>query len=91
MPIPTEPIGSIPRPVKLIEAIRACGDGTDPRLDPLYDVAVRETIEELEATGSPLITDGEQRKFHRVRGCFTTSGLTSEERALLAVPCVPGR
>src|ERR1700738_2982282 len=33
MPIPTEPIGSIPRPVELIEAIRACGDGTDPPLD----------------------------------------------------------
>jgi len=62
--IPTEPIGSIPRPVKLMEAVSALGDGTDPRLDPLYDEAVRETIQQFEATGSPVITDGEQRKYH---------------------------
>jgi 5-methyltetrahydropteroyltriglutamate--homocysteine methyltransferase len=62
--IPTEPIGSIPRPVKLIEAVNALGDGTDPRLDPLYDEAVRDTIQKFEATGSPVITDGEQRKYH---------------------------
>lgn len=64
MPIPTEPIGSIPRPLKLLEAIGACGDGMDPRLDPLYEEATRDTIEKLEATGSPVITDGEQRKYH---------------------------
>ena len=63
MTIPTEPIGSIPRPLRLIEAI-ATGDGTDPRLDPLYDEAIRDTIERFEATGSPVITDGEQRKYH---------------------------
>src|ERR1700722_14407285 len=62
--IPTEPIGSIPRPVKLIEAVSALGDGTDSRLDPLYDEAVRDTIQQFEATGSPVITDGEQRKYH---------------------------
>jgi 5-methyltetrahydropteroyltriglutamate--homocysteine methyltransferase len=62
--IPTEPIGSIPRPAKLIEAVNALGDGTDPRLDPLYDEAVRETIQQFESTGSPVITDGEQRKYH---------------------------
>ena len=28
----------------------------------LYDRAVRDTIERLEATGSPVITDGEQAK-----------------------------
>ncbi len=63
MPIPTEPIGSIPRPRRLIEAV-AAGDGTDPRLDPLYDEAIRDTIAQFEATGSPVITDGEQRKYH---------------------------
>ena len=61
--IPTEPIGSIPRPVSLIEAIGQ-GDGTDPRLDPLYEDATRDTIEQFEATGSPVISDGEQRKHH---------------------------
>ena len=61
--IPTEPIGSIPRPLPLIEAVAAKG-GTDPSLDPLYEQAIQDTIERFEATGSPVITDGEQRKYH---------------------------
>jgi len=62
--IPTEPIGSIPRPLALIEAVTARGDANDPELDALYDAAIRDTIEQFEATGSPVITDGEQRKYH---------------------------
>jgi len=64
MKIPTEPIGSIPRPPKLIAAIEKSGDFADPSLDPLYDEAIRDTVEQFEATGSPIITDGEQRKYH---------------------------
>jgi len=64
MTIPTEPIGSIPRPVQLIEAVAALGGDGDPKLEPLYDKAIRDTIERFEATGSPVITDGEQRKYH---------------------------
>ncbi|MGI8605387.1 MAG: cobalamin-independent methionine synthase II family protein [Verrucomicrobiales bacterium] len=64
MTIPTEPIGSIPRPLKLIEAVTALGDDADPKLDPLYDEAIRDTIKCFEETGSPVITDGEQRKYH---------------------------
>ncbi len=63
MLIPTEPIGSIPRPLDLIEAV-ANGNSEDPALDPLYDAAIRDTIARFEATGSPVITDGEQRKYH---------------------------
>ncbi len=63
MTIPTEPVGSIPRPVGLIEAIAASGDHADPTLEPLYEDAIRDTIERFEATGSPVITDGEQRKY----------------------------
>ncbi len=62
--IPTEPIGSIPRPLELIEAIERLGDANDPALDPLYDAAIRDTIARFEDTGSPVITDGEQRKYH---------------------------
>jgi 5-methyltetrahydropteroyltriglutamate--homocysteine methyltransferase len=62
--IPTEPIGSIPRPLELIEAIERAGDANDPALDPLYDDAIRDAIARFEATGSPVITDGEQRKYH---------------------------
>jgi len=64
MPIPTEPIGSIPRPQALIDGIRAFKDHriSQTELDSLYTLAVRETIERFEATGSPVITDGEQAK-----------------------------
>ena len=64
MPIPTEPVGSIPRPQELIEGMRsfAAGDLTRDELEELYDRAVRDTIERLEATGSPVISDGEQAK-----------------------------
>jgi 5-methyltetrahydropteroyltriglutamate--homocysteine methyltransferase len=70
MIMPTEPIGSIPRPLRLIEAVAAT-DGMDPRLDPLYREAIRDTIERFEATGSPVITDGEQKKYHN----FLTYGV----------------
>jgi 5-methyltetrahydropteroyltriglutamate--homocysteine methyltransferase len=60
-PIPTEPIGSIPRPPPLIDALTS-GDCEDPSLVPLYEDAIRDTIERFEATGSPVISDGEQRK-----------------------------
>ena len=60
--IPTEPIGSIPRPRDLIERV-ARSDSEDPELAPVYDEAIRDTIERLEAAGSPVVTDGEQRKY----------------------------
>lgn len=63
MSIPTEPIGSIPRPPELIRAVTERG-GDDPSLQPLYEAAIRDTISRFEATGSPVITDGEQRKYH---------------------------
>ena len=52
--IPTEPIGSIPRPVDLIERV-AKSDSEDPNLAPLYE-AIRDTINRFEATGSPVTT-----------------------------------
>lgn len=61
--IPTEPIGSIPRPTRLINEVEKRGE-PDPSLEPLYQQAVRDTVREFEATGSPVITDGEQRKYH---------------------------
>src|SRR6187455_604530 len=63
MLIPTEPIGSIPRPLWLIDAISKRGP-EDPSLESLYQDAIRDTIKRFEATGSPVITDGEQRKYH---------------------------
>src|SRR4051812_12812467 len=62
--IPTEPVGSVPRPLGLISAVSRSGDGSDPKLDALYEDAVRDTVKRFEATRSPVITDGEQRKYH---------------------------
>ncbi|MEP6777021.1 MAG: cobalamin-independent methionine synthase II family protein [Chthoniobacterales bacterium] len=75
MTIPTEPIGSIPRPLRLIEAFARI-ESDDPSLDPLYDEAIRDTIEKFEATGSPVITDGEQRKYHNF-GTYCVDGLSN--------------
>jgi 5-methyltetrahydropteroyltriglutamate--homocysteine methyltransferase len=63
MTIPTEPIGSIPRPLSLIAAVAEQGHEA-ASLEPLYEEAVRDTVSRFEATGSPVITDGEQRKYH---------------------------
>jgi len=60
MRIPTEPIGSIPRPDELIAAITTPSAGAD--LKSLYDKAISNTLSEFEKTGSPVITDGEQTK-----------------------------
>ena len=62
--IPTEPIGSIPRPQELIDGMAAVGRGemSADGLADLQDRALRDTIERFEATGSPVISDGEQTK-----------------------------
>lgn len=60
MKIATEPIGSIPRPSELIEAMSSKMPGD--KLEKLFEKAVNETLIELEKTGSPVISDGEQTK-----------------------------
>ena len=64
MPIPTEPIGSIPRPPELQAgmAAAAAGEIGAAELDALYVAALQDTIARFEETGSPVIADGEQRK-----------------------------
>ena len=61
--IPTEPVGSIPRPLKLQQAFAAYDAGKigKAQLENEQDAAVADTIKRFEATGSPIITDGEQR------------------------------
>jgi len=64
MPIPTEPIGSIPRPPELVAGMGqlAAGRISQDAAQPLFERAVRDTIQRFEATGSPVISDGEQSK-----------------------------
>jgi 5-methyltetrahydropteroyltriglutamate--homocysteine methyltransferase len=60
----TEPIGSIPRPRALIQAIAAFQSGQITRegLDAQYEAALQDTVGRFAETGSPIITDGEQTK-----------------------------
>lgn len=64
MEIPTEPIGSIPRPPELLTALADHADGRigDEELAARQAEAVAETIKRLEETGSPVLVDGEQSK-----------------------------
>jgi 5-methyltetrahydropteroyltriglutamate--homocysteine methyltransferase len=64
MKILTEPIGSIPRPKYLVDALHAFAQQqiTEAELSKLFDDALKDTIKRFEETGSPVITDGEQTK-----------------------------
>ncbi len=64
MPIPTELVGSLPRPEKLQNAYQDLDDGkiTFEDLQALQDEAAEDSIKRLEATGEPIVTDGEQRE-----------------------------
>jgi methionine synthase II (cobalamin-independent) len=86
--IPTEPIGSLPRPRVLLEALSQ-RDGDDEYLGPLYEAAVRDTIERFEATGSPVITDGEQRKYHNF-WTYSVHGLPNSDPDGFRIPFTAG-
>lgn len=64
MSIPSEPIGSLPRPAALLEAMNAYATGhlSYDDLGAAEDAALRDTIARFEETGSAVITDGEQTK-----------------------------
>jgi 5-methyltetrahydropteroyltriglutamate--homocysteine methyltransferase len=88
MPLPTEPIGSIPRPRNLIEAISRCGS-EHASVEPLYEDAVRDTIARFEATGSPVVTDGEQRKYHNF-WTYSVHALPNTDPEGFAIPFEAG-
>jgi methionine synthase II (cobalamin-independent) len=61
--LPTENVGSLPRPSKLQQAYADNDAGSIGKdaLEALQDEAAKESIERMEATGSPCVSDGEQR------------------------------
>jgi len=63
MTIPTENVGSLPRPARLQEAIAAydAGSISVEELAKEQDAACKDTIERMEAAGAPIVSDGEQR------------------------------
>ena len=64
MKIQTEPVGSIPRPRYLLDALQLFAQQQikESELSELFDEALKDTIKRFEETGSPVITDGEQTK-----------------------------
>ncbi|MEZ5262399.1 MAG: hypothetical protein R2755_11630 [Acidimicrobiales bacterium] len=62
--LPTEPIGSVPRPQALLDALaaHAAGEPDAAALAAVQDEAVRDSIARMEQAGSPVVTDGEQTK-----------------------------
>jgi methionine synthase II (cobalamin-independent) len=73
MPIATELVGSLPRPMKLQEAYADYDEGkiSFEQLQTAQDEAAEDSIKRLEATGEPYVTDGEQRE-----SSFATYNLT---------------
>ncbi|MGI8713079.1 MAG: hypothetical protein ACR2NR_07850 [Solirubrobacteraceae bacterium] len=73
MPIPTELVGSLPRPMKLQEAYADHDEGkiSFEQLQAMQDTAAEDSIKRLEATGEPIVNDGEQRE-----SSFATYNLT---------------
>lgn len=63
MSIPTEPVGSLPRSMKLQEAYAKydAGNITFEDLSREQDAAVLDSLKRGEASGAPIISDGEQR------------------------------
>src|SRR6201994_2911470 len=64
MPIPTELVGSLPRPKKLQDAYEDLDQAkiTFQDLQKLQDEAAEDSIRRLERTGETFVTDGEQRE-----------------------------
>lgn len=63
MAIPTEPVGSLPRPATLQAAYADYDAGkiTKQQLAAEQDAACLDSIRRMEATGAPIVSDGEQR------------------------------
>ena len=61
--IPTEPVGSLPRPARLQAAYADYDAGkiSQEQLEAEQDEAVKDSIARGEATGAPIVSDGEQR------------------------------
>lgn len=90
MAIPTEPIGSIPRPALLLAAMNAYAAQQISReqLGAAEDEALRDTIERFEETGSPVISDGEQTK--PSFATYPVSGLTTLVAGGVVIPFADG-
>jgi len=64
MNISMEPIGSVPRRPGLLDLLhrQSQGEAVGPELERAYEAALADTIARFDATGSPVLADGEQFK-----------------------------
>lgn len=62
--LPTEQVGSLPRPARLQRAVldTEIGAASAEELAQEQETAVRDTLARLAETGSPIVSDGEQRR-----------------------------
>ena len=84
--IPTEAIGSIPRPQSVVDAYDEFRKGrlTAEELDNAAQEARLETLRRLEQTGSSCVSDGEQSKFSGFAGyCLHGSDVLSSDGAFI--------
>jgi methionine synthase II (cobalamin-independent) len=90
VPIPTEPIGSIPRSPQFLSAMGdlATGRISQQQFLAAQDAALRDTISRLEETGSPVITDGEQTK--PSFATYPLSGITNLAPDGVVIPFADG-
>jgi len=88
--LPTESVGSVPRTRELQEAIIAFSKGSlsEKEMNIHFDAAVEETIKQLEKTGSPIITDGEQTKTSFVT--YPLDGLSNLAADGMSIPFEDG-
>jgi 5-methyltetrahydropteroyltriglutamate--homocysteine methyltransferase len=90
MGIPTESIGSIPRPSALLAALtaHAAGQIGDDDLAAAQDEAVAETLARQEQLGCPVLVDGEQTK--PSFATYPISGLPSLDPDGVVIPFADG-
>jgi 5-methyltetrahydropteroyltriglutamate--homocysteine methyltransferase len=86
----TEPIGSIPRPASLLQAMAdfQAGKISSAAMDGAYASAIQDTIERFQQTGSPVITDGEQTK--PSFATYPLAGLTNLASDGVTIPFADG-
>ncbi|MFV0434231.1 MAG: hypothetical protein ACK5LO_09650 [Leucobacter sp.] len=62
--LPTEPVGSLPRPARLQRVVldAEIGSASAEELRVEQQRAVADTLDRMAQTGSPILTDGEQRR-----------------------------
>jgi 5-methyltetrahydropteroyltriglutamate--homocysteine methyltransferase len=90
MKIQTEPIGSVPRPKYLLDALQSFAQQQikESELSEIMDEALIDTIRRFEETGSPVISDGEQSK--PSFATYPISGLTNLASDGVIIPFADG-